>query len=81
MIRTQIQITEAQQEMLQDLSLETGRSMADLIREGIDRLAANTPRVDRRLLVDRAISLAGRFSSGKSDVSAGHDRHLGEAFK
>lgn len=81
MIRTQIQITEEQQQMLQDLSLETGRSMADLIREGIDRLAANKPRIDRRILVGRAINLAGRFSSGRTDVSAEHDGHLAEAIK
>lgn len=81
MIRTQIQITEDQQEMLRYLSMETGRSMAELIREGIDRLAASNPRVDRQHRVERAISLAGRFSSGKSDVSVEHDRQLAEAFK
>jgi hypothetical protein len=81
MIRTQIQITGDQQEMLRDLSMETGRSMAELIREGIDRLAANKPRLDRRLLVERAIRLTGQYASGKADVSASHDRHLAEAFR
>lgn len=38
MIRTQIQLTEEQQEMLRGLSAETGWSIADLIRKGIDRL-------------------------------------------
>jgi hypothetical protein len=81
MIRTQIQLTEQQQEMLRDLSMETGRSMAELIREGIDRLAANKPRANREHRVERAIRLAGQYASGKADVSAAHDRHLAEAFK
>jgi len=67
--------------MLRALSVETGKSMAELIREGIDRLAANNPRANRQHLVERAVRLAGQFSSGKSDVSAAHDRHLAEAFK
>jgi hypothetical protein len=81
MIRTQIQLTEEQQEMLRGLSMETGRSMAELIREGIDRLGASNLRADRGERIERAVRLAGRFSSGRPDVSAEHDRHLAEAFK
>jgi hypothetical protein len=81
MIRTQIQLTEEQQEMLRGLSAETGWSIADLIRKGIDRLGAYRPRADRREMVERAARLAGRYSSGKPDVSAAHDKHLAEAFK
>jgi putative transcriptional regulator len=31
--------------------------------------------------VQRALRAAGRFSSGRSEVSAEHDRHLAEAFR
>jgi hypothetical protein len=30
--------------------------------------------------IEGAIGVAGRFSSGRSDLSANHDKHLTEAF-
>ncbi len=81
MIRTQIQLTPQQQEILRDLSAETGKSMAELIRESIDRGIANKPRTSRQERIERAIRLAGQFSSGSADGSAQHDRHLAAAFK
>ncbi|HVF52459.1 MAG TPA: ribbon-helix-helix domain-containing protein [Actinomycetota bacterium] len=76
MIRTQVQLTEEQFRMLKQVSASTGRSMADLIREAIDRLGA-VAGVDRRA---RAIAAIGGFRSGTSHVSASHDDELAEAF-
>jgi predicted DNA-binding protein len=81
MIRTQIQMTEEQQAALHELSAATGRSVADLVRDGIDRLLAAQHRPDRREQMERAIRAAGRFSSGRADISAEHDAHLAEAFR
>ena len=76
MIRTQIQLTDEQFKMLKQVSASSGKSMAELIREAVDRLGA-VAGVDRRA---RAIAAVGGFHSGSSDVSASHDDELSEAF-
>lgn len=76
MVRTQIQLTDEQFRMLKQLSASTGRSMAELIREAVDRLGPVTG-VDRRA---RAIAAIGGFRSGSSDVSGSHDDELAKAF-
>ncbi len=80
MIRTQIQLTESQLESLRRLSSQSGRSMADLIREGVDTIVAARRRPSRQQRVERALRAAGRFRSGSKDVSRKHDRYLAEAF-
>lgn len=62
--------------MLKQVSASTGRSMAELIREAIDRLGA-VAGVDRRA---RAIAAIGGFHSGSSHGSSSHDDELTEAF-
>jgi len=81
MVRTQIQLTEEQHGALRRLSDSTGRSIADLVRETIDRLISGRLLPGREAQIERAIRLAGCFSSGSRDVSAKHDRHLAEAFR
>jgi len=80
MVRTQIQLTDTQVEALRQLSSASGRSMADLIREGVDQLLAAKGNVTREERTRRALEAAGRFASGQSDVSREHDRHLSGAF-
>jgi hypothetical protein len=79
MVRTQVQLTEAQLKALRQASAATGRSVADLIREGVDQYLAGRTDVGREERVERAIRVSGKFSSGLTDVSANHDRHLAEA--
>ena len=79
MVRTQIQITESQSENLHRQASRTGRSIADLIRECIDRYLEVSER-NKNDLRERALRVAGRFSSGKSDISAEHDRYLAEDY-
>jgi hypothetical protein len=59
----------------------TGRSVADLIRQGVDRYLAGRSELGREERIERAIGIAGKFSSGRTDISANHDRHLAEAFE
>ncbi|HEY1755748.1 MAG TPA: hypothetical protein VGG72_10160 [Bryobacteraceae bacterium] len=67
-------VTSRQIRALRDASASTGRPVALLIREGVDRYLAG-----REERIDRAICIAGTFSSGRTDVSAHHDKHLAEA--
>ncbi len=80
MVRTQIQLTENQLDGLRRLSSQSGRSMSDLIREGVDAILAGRRQPSRQQRVERALRAAGRFRSGSRDVSRKHDRYLGEAF-
>lgn len=79
MIRTQIQLTEEQAERLKDIAHEHGRSVAALIREAVDQLLASQPRLTWRQRMDRALSVAGTFTSGCSDVSERHDEYWAES--
>lgn len=81
MVRTQIQLTEQQQAALRRLSASTGRSVADLIRQGVEALLSSAPLPDKNEQVQRARRVAGRFRSGATDGSSDHDRHLAEAFR
>lgn len=80
MIRTQVQLTDSQLKTLRDASAATGKSVAELIRQGVDRYLAERSELGREEQIERAISVAGKFSSGHADVSAHHDKHLADAF-
>ena len=54
MVRTQIYLTEAEQEALRSLAQDTGRSQSELIREAIDAMLARQEPVDRRALMRQA---------------------------
>ncbi len=47
MVRTQIQLTDSQASTLKALATAEGRSMADLIREGVDAILRARGTVDR----------------------------------
>jgi ribbon-helix-helix protein len=80
MIRTQVQLTEHQMKALRRVSAATGQSIADLVRQGVDRLLAAQPGISREERIQRAMRVAGKFKSGSSDVSTHHDRYLAEAY-
>ncbi|MBI3471898.1 MAG: ribbon-helix-helix protein, CopG family [Candidatus Solibacter usitatus] len=81
MIRTQIQLTDDQLTALRRLSSIHGKSTAELIRNAIDQYLAGKHLTKTQDRIERAIRVAGRFASGLTDVSAGHNRHLAEAFR
>ena len=80
MLRTQVQLTDNQLKALRRASNATGKSVAELIRQGVDHYLAERSEVTREERIERAIRVAGRFSSGRSDVSAKHNERLAEAF-
>ena len=81
MIRTQIQLTEEQSEALKQLADREGKSVAELVRMGVDQLIRSHRAVDRQELLRRAMAVAGKFNSGDEDLSAEHDRYAAEAFE
>lgn len=54
MVRTQIYLTEVEQQALRVLSRRTGRSQSELIREAVDQLIAKSEKPDRRALLQQA---------------------------
>lgn len=79
MVRTQIQLTEAQVKTLKELSTAEGRSMADLIRRSVDAYLRASAYRSHEARKRRALAAVGRFRSGVSDLSINHDLNLSEA--
>ena len=81
MVRTQVQLTEEQMDRLRRLAAESGRSIAELVRLGVDQYLSSRHQPTQNERIERARALAGRFASGVKDVSAGHDHYLAEAYR
>jgi predicted DNA-binding protein len=76
MVRTQIQLTEEQARKLKRLSARSGKSMAALIREAVDRLEDEA---DRERRWQQALAAIRRSrGSGLRDLAREHDRYLAE---
>lgn len=81
MLRTQVQITEQQDRLLEDIGRERRVSKAELIRRAVDLMLeregmGRNPDEQR----ERALALAGRFRSGRTDTARRHDEVLSEAY-
>lgn len=81
MIRTQIQLTEEQSEALKQLSAREGKTVAELVRLGVDLLIQSERVIDSDELRHRALAVAGKFHSGDEDLSTNHDRYASETFE
>lgn len=80
MVRTQIQLTEAQAAQLKELAHESNESIAAIIRQALDQFLAKR-RPDRRTLHRQALSVVGKYRAGAPDVSVEHDRYLEEEYE
>ena len=81
MIRTQIQLTEEQYRLLKSISARENISVAEVVRESIAYYAAGKCLVDQKDKYSRALEVAGKFRSGKKDISKNHDNHLNKDYK
>ncbi len=81
MIRTQIQLTEEQSEAVRRLASRLKVSQSEVVRRGIDELARLMAGSDSPDRVSRARAAAGRYASGRHDISKRHDDYLVEALK
>ncbi len=81
MIRTQVQLTEEQYKQLKQLALRRKRSLATLVREGVEKVLkeADEPNLDKTR--QHALSIVGKYSSGNKDGSTHHDKYLAESYK
>ena len=80
MIRTQVLLTEAQAAELRKLAAAEHRSMADLVRDGVDALLESRAHGGREHAKARALAAVGRFRSGLRDLATRHDDHLADAW-
>ena len=80
MQRTQIQLTEEQSQALKTLAAERRISVAELIRQATEDLLRQSKNLSRTEVKRRALAAAGRFRSGRKDLSARHDDHLAEIY-
>ena len=81
MVRTQVQLTDEQMQTLRQISASSGRSIADLVREGVDLYLSTGHQPTQEKRMQRALRVAGRFASGRRDVSEEHDRYLANVFR
>ena len=78
MVRTQIQLTEEQARALKEMAVRRGVSMAELIRESVQRLIEEREEAEKWR---RALEVLGKYRDGASDVSINHDKYLDEAYE
>ena len=71
-----MQLREDQVRALKRRAAERGVSMAELIREAVDR-ALGTDDLDARW--ERAMSAVGRFHSDRTDVAERHDEYFADS--
>jgi hypothetical protein len=78
MVRTQVQLTEDQSRRLKAASARRGVSVAELIRKGVDEILTRESDPSPSELYERALNAAGKFRSGRHDISVRHDEYLAE---
>lgn len=79
MVRTQIQLEEAQSAWLKVTAQQRGVSISQLIRESIEHYRE----LEKRLPEEKkqaALSAVGQFRSDRQDVSIFHDRFIADAY-
>jgi Arc/MetJ-type ribon-helix-helix transcriptional regulator len=74
MVRTQVSLTEHQHQVLRRLSKERGVSLAELVRQAVERFAAERDED----AVARAIAVMGKRTADVADASVRHDEYLAE---
>jgi Arc/MetJ-type ribon-helix-helix transcriptional regulator len=77
MIRTQVQLSEQQARALKEVASARGVSIAEVIRQALDKHLGDQATESRR---QRAVQAVGGYRSGRHDVSESHDSHVADAF-
>jgi predicted DNA-binding ribbon-helix-helix protein len=80
MVRTQIQLTDDQMRALRKIASERRVSIAQLVRQAVDKLIKSGTHLDTSEQRRRAMEASGRFRSGLGDISEKHDQYFAETF-
>lgn len=80
MVRTQVQLTEKQITALKKLASKRRVSIAELVRQGVDSVLESDIEASDEERRQRALSVVGKFKSGRKDLSTNHDKYLAESF-
>lgn len=82
MLRTQVQFTPEQARRLRAIARRQGVSVAELVRQSVDRVLQDESRKPAAQY-ERAARLIGAFTDreGAKDLSRRHDDHLREAYE
>jgi hypothetical protein len=79
MVRTQIQLTEAQAKALKTIAAREGISMAEVIRRALDKAVQAEKLPDREEIKRRAIAAIGCGHADVTDLSTRTDEYFAEA--
>jgi predicted transcriptional regulator len=79
MVRTQIQLSEAQSEAVKKLARERSVSMAAVIRDAVDEYVRRESGVSMDERWQRSLAAVGGFHSGRNDLSQTHDDEFAAA--
>jgi metal-responsive CopG/Arc/MetJ family transcriptional regulator len=78
MVRIQIQLTAEQARNLKKMALARQVSVSEMIRKAVDNLLLSNTKPDIQERKARALEIAGKYRSGKKDISKKHDVYLAE---
>ena len=81
MVRTQIQLTEAQVSKIKKAAIDQGTSVAEVIRRAVENMVQSSSKMSIQERTRRAMEIAGKFRSGKRNISGKHDKYLAEAYE
>jgi len=81
MIRTQIQLTETQVSKIKKVAMDQRISVAEVIRRAVENMVQSNAKMSIPERAKRAIEIAGKFRSGKKNISTKHDEYLAEAYE
>lgn len=79
MIRAQIQFEASQYERLRQRARAQGKSISQVVREGVDSVLATDPESERWARLWEVVG-SGRDFEGRSDVAERHDDFLAEIY-
>jgi hypothetical protein len=80
MIRTQIQFTQEQWEALKKLANARHVSIAELVRQSVDKLIRSPENMSNDEYQQLCIEIVGKYQSGIADISSNHDEYLSETY-
>jgi len=80
MVRTQVQFPEEDLKELRREAAEEGLSVSEVIRRYVAEGRRAKRKPSREELWERAMTVVGKYHSGKSDIAERHDDYLAEAY-